>query len=166
MCSCHSTTSFWVVWLSFLEDVHSHWRFKKTAQKSINIDSLLHVQDSNIVRSREQLVEAKNRVFAATNAATNRIRREEIFDNFTLRKSSQFECVQQKMIESMNKNLDEDVTRMLVRVDSTSRRCERSRESEIARDKENWEDRKSRKNRENREKVREDRERLRDDDED
>jgi hypothetical protein len=97
----------------------------------------LHVQDSNIVRSREQLVEAKNRVFAATNAATNRIRREEIFDNFTLRKSSQFECVQQKMIESMNKNLDEDVTRMLVRVDSTSRRCERSRESEIARDKEN-----------------------------
>jgi hypothetical protein len=70
----------------------------------------LHVQDSDIVRSRKRSVEAKNRVSAAKNrvpAAANRIRREEIFDNFILRKPSQFEFVQQKMIESMNENLDE-----------------------------------------------------------
>jgi hypothetical protein len=33
------------------------------------------------------------------------------------------------MIESINENLNEDVTRMLARVDSTFRRRERSRES-------------------------------------
>ncbi len=85
----------------------------------------MHVQDSNIVRSRKRSVEAKNRV----SAAIDRIKREKIFDNFTLRKSSQFEFVQQKMIESINENLNEDVTRMLARVDSTFRRRERSRES-------------------------------------
>ncbi len=129
----------------------------------------MHVQDSNIVRSKERSVKAKNRV----SAATNRIRREEIFDNFTFRKFSQFEFVQQKMIESINEILDEDVTRMFARIDSTSRRRERSRESERARNKENRESReeirKSRENRENRKKIREDRKSrkiLKDDDED
>ncbi len=129
----------------------------------------MHVQDSDIVRSKERSIEAKNRVFAAT----NRIRKEEIFDDFILRKSSQFEFVQQKMIESMNEILNENVIRMLARIDSTSRRRERSRESERIRDKENRKSRKeireNRKNRENRERIREsrkNRERLRDDDED
>ncbi len=130
-----------------LEDVHSHWRFEKRIHETVNIDSLLHVQNSDVVRFRERSIEAKNR-----------IRKEEAFDNFILRMSSQFEFVQEKMIESMNENLNEDVARMLARVDSTSRRRGRSRESERARDKDDREvreNRESRKDREDREEIRE-----------
>jgi hypothetical protein len=100
----------------------------------------LHVQNSNVVRSKEKSVEAKNRDIASK----NRIRKKETFENFIFRVSSQFEFVQKKMIESMNENLNEDVTRVLAQVDSTSRRRKRSRESERTRDKESREDREDR----------------------
>ncbi len=126
-----------------LEDVHSHWTFEKRVHETINIDSLLHVQNSDVVRFKKRSIETKNR-----------IKKEKAFDNFILRMSSQFEFVQKKRIESMNENLNEDVTRMLVRVDSTSRRRERSRESEKARDRNDRKNRRNRESRENREEIR------------
>jgi hypothetical protein len=103
----------------------------------------LHVQNSDVVRFKKRSIETKNR-----------IKKEKAFDNFILRMSSQFEFVQKKRIESMNENLNEDVTRMLVRVDSTSRRRERSRESEKARDRNDRKNRRNRESRENREEIR------------
>jgi hypothetical protein len=127
-----------------LENVHFHERFEKKVHKTINIDSFLHVQNSDVVQFRKRSIKAKSR-----------IKRKEAFDNFILRMFSQFEFVQEKMIESMNENLNENVIRMLVRIDSTFRRREKSRENERTRDKNDRENRKNRKSRKSQKKIRE-----------
>jgi ATP-dependent RNA helicase DDX46/PRP5 len=88
------------------------------------IDFLLHVQNSEIVRTRDRSAEAENQ---------NCTRREETFDNFTLRVSSQFEHVKSEISTQMNELLNDQIAHVLDRVDSASRRRDRSRESERAR---------------------------------
>jgi hypothetical protein len=62
--------------------------------------------------------------------AENRTRRKKVFDDLTLRVSSQFEHVKNEMSTQMNKFLNDQIAQILARIDSTSRRRDRSRESE------------------------------------
>ncbi len=83
------------------------------------IDFLLHVQNSEIVRTRDRSAEAENQ---------NRTRREETFDNFTLRVSSQFKHVKNEIRTQMNEFLNDQIAHVLDRANSASRRRDRSRE--------------------------------------
>jgi hypothetical protein len=74
-----------------IEDIHSHWRFERSflfADSALDavvdsvLNSLLQIEELVVARIRDRSAEAKNRT-----------RREEIFDNFTHRISSQFEHV-------------------------------------------------------------------------
>jgi uncharacterized membrane protein YgcG len=104
-----------------IDDVHPHWRFEKSDASAV-IDSLLHVQNPEVVRTRGRPIGAENRT-----------RREEVFDNSTLRVPSQFEHVEGEMSTQMNEPLDDQIAQILARTDSTSRRRGRSRGSGRAR---------------------------------
>ncbi len=130
-----------------IDDVHFYWRFEKS-NASIIIDSLLHVQNSEIVRTRNRSIETENRT-----------RRKEVFDNSTLRVSLQFEHVKNKMSTQMNEFLNDQIASILAHTDSTSRRRDRSQENERARERNRAIKKIKRKQRENKQRDREQRER-------
>ncbi len=111
-----------------INDVHSHWRFENFSLFAVvaktAIDSLLHVQNSEIVRTRNRSMKAENRT-----------RRKKAFDNSTLRVSSHIKHVKNEMSTQMNESLNDQIAQILARTNSTSRRRDRSRESERAREK-------------------------------
>ncbi len=137
-----------------IDDVHSHWRFEKS-DASTAIDSLLHVQNSEVVRTRDRSIETENRT-----------RRKKVFDNSTLRVSSQFEHVKSEMSTQMNEPLNDQIAQILTRTDSTSRRRGRSRESERARERDRAREQRERRQREKKQREEEQQEKRQRDDED
>ncbi len=65
--------------------------------------------------------------------AENRTRRKKVYDNSTLRVSSQFEHVKNEMSTQTNESLNDEIAHVLARADSASRRRDRSSGSGRAR---------------------------------
>jgi hypothetical protein len=90
--------------------------------------------------------------------AENRTRRKEAFDDLTLRVSSQFKYMKSEISTQMNESLNDQIAQILAHIDLTSRRRDRSRESERARRRSRARKQREEKQREERQREREQRE--------
>ncbi len=124
-------------------------KFERIISSAIQIiDSLLNIQDSNIIRSRDRSSETKNRRRKNLHTDTKVenvviTAREQAFENFTLRESSQIERVQMKMITIHDEAMNSKTELAVHRVNSVSDR-ERERERDRERDRDRDRDRRER----------------------
>ncbi len=136
--------------MSFLTDSSLICRFERdvSLQNAI-IDSLLRVQESDVIRSRERSSNAENRRWATTTTTTETknlhtdtkvkkiavTARQQAFENSTVRQLSQFERVQMKTTMS-DEMMNSKTVLAVHRADSASgRRRRRDRERERSRER-------------------------------
>lgn len=102
-----------------IADVHPHWRFDKSDVSTIiaaTNDSLLHIYDSEVVRTRGRPMGSENRT-----------RREEAFEESTIRQPSQFQQVEGEIANHTGEVLDETIAQALIRANPAPRRRGRPR---------------------------------------
>lgn len=106
-----------------IEDIHSHSRFERSSSIDLvliannpddSTNSLLHVQELEVVRTRGRLADAENR-------------RQRVFDDFTYREPSQYKRAETVIQLKEARNLNSKMKRVLRRADSASSR-DRSRD--------------------------------------